>query len=218
METYLIDQHLEALNLRRATTIRDSCSLFRAVAQSSHVSGDQSEHLQVRLNTLTFLAENWDRMRMFFVGQLDKTAYLQQMRLETTFAGENEMRAICVRYDVCIEVFYCDLNDCSVTSQTYGKVERPRIQLCYIPAGAAQAYYDVIVSRRSDLEKMDESYTKWRVDKIMQMRLDPSINDENAYGRLYCQSALKMLSCSLRLEKYFVGDTCTFVDVTKLIS
>ena len=117
METYLIDQHLEALNLRRATTIRDSCSLFRAVAQSSHVSGDQSEHLQVRLNTLTFLAENWDRMRMFFVGQLDKTAYLQQMRLETTFAGENEIRAICVRYDVCIEVFYCDLNDCSVTSQ-----------------------------------------------------------------------------------------------------
>ena len=113
---------------------------------------------------------------LFFQG-VDKTTYITHMCLPSAYAGENEIRAVCVHYDVCIEVFSCELGDCTVTSQRYGQSDKPCVQLCYIPIPHTDfAYYDVIVDRHAELQAIEEVYDSWRVNRIMQFKLDATIN------------------------------------------
>ena len=172
--------------LRRARIPRDGNCLFRALASSAVLGGEQNRHGSLRAAVVAALRANWGEYRNV-LGDVNMEEYLSDMAKPATYGGEPEIHVLCQVYGVKVRLYLGGLDyrvqyrDYDINATQSDLIGTPTmVEICYLADGA---HYDLVVAEDTDVAYLDELYSEWRVMRVEQLRNAPTRSDVSTYGK-----------------------------------
>ncbi|KAI0240502.1 hypothetical protein LSAT2_008731 [Lamellibrachia satsuma] len=204
LEVIAQDTYFARHCLRRARIPRDGNCLFRALASSAALGGDQTRHTSLRAAVVMTMRANWTEY-CNVLGDVDREEYLSDMAKSATYGGEPEIHVLCQLYGVTVRVYLGGLNyrvqyrDYSIHSTQTDLIGAPAlVEICYL---ADSAHYDLVVPEDMDMSYLDHLYNEWRVVRIEQLRHAPSISDVSTYDDSLLQQLME------RIQKHYADSS-----------
>ena len=98
-----LKEELKKLGLRTKIVKGDGNCYFRAIADQ--LFGDEDLHYIVRFDVVEYMRKNQGDYEPFIVGDQDPlTVYLRELAKDGTWAGDYELNALCLAYQINLRV------------------------------------------------------------------------------------------------------------------